>query len=144
VFGASGDVAVDAVQGYIEDLNDMSFVQKGMESVGGAFSIIMFSIAISVVCSYLLVFMFKYLVRPLVVTMMVLGFFACFVLMCVLWEKYFFYKDLLNELENSDQALDSDIRNRNFFLWAGAAPAPRHHPPPTHLPTLPQLLSLGR
>merc|ERR1712232_434286 len=50
--------------------------------------------------------------------MVVLGWLACLVLLCVLWEKYFFYDDLIESLEDKDQVLESDERNRHFFLWS--------------------------
>lgn len=114
-FGSLEQVLVDSVSGYISDINDTPLVQRVFDSVAGSFRIMLLCLAISVAVSYLVTISLAKWVRTLVLILILLSVLVMLVVLGFLYAQYAKYRDIVDNLENPEQVLDADIRNRDFF-----------------------------
>lgn len=89
LFGAVGAAVTDTIDGYLNDISNSSTFQELMTSVVNVWKIIGYCMLISIVLSYVLIILMKFVIRPLIVVLCFLSFIVIAVLDIALWGFYF-------------------------------------------------------
>jgi hypothetical protein len=115
---AAETAVVDALQGYLEDAAEVAGVNKIMTSVAAVYKIIGYTTGIAVAISYILIILMKFVIRPLIVSLMVIS----FLFIAAICGYLIHQSNQIEEQWDSDDfdtrlASDAMVRNKNFYTY---------------------------